>query len=637
MQSEYCIRGRIIHLFSRFIGVALVLFITFLGASIITASTNGVGGTDRIELSNNPNEAPLLNDANTGTDLLTNRMKVLTATSSLVDMANEDVIQPVKPTVMVIRSAPDKGSDKACEPVIGLSYKNSTPCWPQVVLPPKGAPNIVYIVLDDVGFGQIGCFGGPIQTPNIDKLAAGGLRYNNFHTTALCSPTRTCLLTGRNHQSAGMGLISEYATGYPGYNGNLSHNTATLAEMLKANGFNTFALGKWHLAPSQTSPGAGPFDNWPTNRGFDKYYGFLGGETNQWYPYLISGTTNVEPPATPEEGYHLTNDLVDHAIDDIRDQQNVALGKPYFVYFATGACHAPHQAPREYIDMYKGKFDKGWDAVRNETLARQKAMGIVPQNTVLPPRNPGIQAWNDLNESQKRLYAREQEVFAGFLTHTDAQIGRLLDYLNSTGQLDNTMIYVVSDNGASQEGLQNGLSNAYMYFNGVVQNVTSLLPHIDELGGTKSYNHYAMGWAMAGNTPDRMYKQDTYEGGVHDPMIVYYPALIKDKGGIRTQFTHAVDLVPTVLDVLGLKAPEIYNGYPQKPIEGVSFASTFNDSNANTGKYIQYFEMLGKRGLWYNGWKAVAYHKKGADWNKDTWELYNMTADSSEAPDQNLV
>ncbi|MDD1741700.1 MAG: arylsulfatase [Methanotrichaceae archaeon] len=491
----------------------------------------------------------------------------------------------------------------------------------------------MYIVLDDVGFGQLGCFGGPIETPNIDKLAATGLRYSNFHTAAMCSPTRACLLTGRNHHSASIGLVTDIPTGYDGYNMNISHNIATLAEMLKANGFNTFAIGKWHLAPSSISSGAGPFDNWPTSRGFDKYYGFLGGWTNQWYPDLTSDTTRVEPPATPEECYHLTNDLVDHAIQNIRDQQAVAPGKPYFLYFAPGAGHAPHQAPRKYIDMYKGKFDKGWDVIRNETLARQKAIGIVPQNTELPPRNPGIQAWNDLNDSQKKVYAREQEVFAGFLTHTDAQIGRLLDYLNSTDQLNNTMIVLVSDNGASPEGYYNGLSNAYLYFNNMVEDIPSILAKIDELGGPKSYGNYAMGWAMAGNTPDRMYKQDTYEGGVHDPMIVSYPALIEDKGGIRNQFTHAIDIVPTVLEVIGLNAPDVYNGHHQKPIEGISFTPTFNDSKAITGKYVQYYEIFGKRALWYNGWKAVAYHQPGRDFNKDIWELYNITSDNSEVHD----
>lgn len=627
----------------RYIEVSLFLFVALLGASFVAVSAQEAVGTENIKLNENQAEVQLSVDASSGTELLTNRRRPLTADSSLAEIAREDVISPAKPeTVLVIQSASEKeasdvDSGQACRPVVGLSYKNSTPCWPQVAQPPKGAPNVVYIVLDDVGYGQIGCFGGPIQTPNIDRLAEGGLRYSNFHTTALCSPTRSCLLTGRNHHSAGVALVTEWPTGYDGYTQNLSHNTATLAEMLKSNGFNTFCVGKWHLSQFQTSAGAGPFDNWPTSRGFDKYYGFLGGETDQWYPYLIDGTDEVQPPATPEEGYHLTDDLVDHAINDIRNQQTVAKGKPYFLYLATGACHAPHQAPREYIEMYNGTFDKGWDVVRNETLARQKAMGIVPQNTVLPPRNPGIQAWDSLNASQKRVYAREQEVFAGFLTHTDAQIGRLLNYLNSTGQLDNTMIFVVSDNGASQEGLQNGLSNAYLYFNGIVQSVPDILPFIDELGGPKSYPHYAMGWAMAGNTPYRMYKQDTYEGGVRDPMIVYYPALIKDKGGIRTQFTHAVDLVPTVLDVMGLNAPEVYNGYHQKPIEGVSFASTFNDSSASTGKYIQYFEMLGKRALWHNSWKAVAYHKEGADFNKDTWELYNTTENNNENPNQNLA
>jgi arylsulfatase len=606
-----------------------VLFIAILGTSIGPAFAQAAGGTDSNQLNENPVDARPVSDANTGTDLLTNRRKPLTADSSLAEVATEDVAYPERPErIMVVKAS----SNTECQPKIGLSYKDSTPCWPEVAQPPKGAPNVVFIVLDDVGFGQIGCFGGPIETPNIDRLAEGGLRYNNFHTTAMCSPTRACLLTGRNHHSVGIATITDVPTGYPGYYMNLSKNATTLAEILKENGFNTFAAGKWHLAPQNALTAAGPFDNWPTGRGFEKYYGVIGPETNQWYPDLVSGTTRVDPPATPEEGYHVSKDIVDQAIGFISDGQAVEPGKPYFLYLAFTAGHSPHHAPQEYIDMYRGRFDSGWDVVRNETLARQKAMGIVPENTELSPRTTGIPAWDDLSADQKRVYAREQEVYAGFLTHTDAQIGRFLNYLEGTGQLNNTMIVFISDNGASMEGGLNGTSNFYLYMNGIEENLTSLLSQIDELGGTKSYPHYAIGWAMAGNTPFKRYKQNTHEGGIRDPMIVYYPALIEDGGAIREHYTHAIDVVPTVLEVLGLEAPEVYNGHAQKPIEGISFAASLTDPDAKTEKYIQYSEMFGNRALWYNGWKATAYHKpeSGGDFVNDTWELYNTTADVSE-------
>ncbi len=576
-----------------------------------------------------------------GLEMVTNRRKVLTESSTLDDIVNEDVAAPQN-TVLVIQAANSKSSASAsvqngskCDnQKIGLTYKDSTECWPEKIQPPKGAPNVVYIVLDDVGFGHIGCFGGPIETPNIDRLAEGGLRYSNFHTTALCSPSRACFMTGRNHHSAGIGALTDMSVGYPGYNGNLSKNTATLAEMLQAVGYNTFALGKWHLVSTQDINAQGPYNNWPTGRGFDHFYGFLQAQSNQWYPTLIDDTRQIKPPATPEEGYHLSQDLVDQAIKYVNDQQSAEPGKPYMMYLAFGACHSPHQAPREYIDKYKGKFDQGWDAVRNETLDRQKAMGIVPNDTALPQRNADVKAWDSLSSDEMRLFSRMMEVYAGFLDHTDYQIGRLIDYLENTDQINNTMIILVSDNGASMEGGTNGSFSEYMLFNSMPEeNVSFLLNKIDEFGGQMTFSHYPRGWAMAGNTPFKLYKQWTHEGGVHDPLIVYYPAEIKDQGGIRTQFTHAIDIVPTVLEVVGIEAPDVYNGIPQKPIEGVSMAYTFNQPDAPNQKNIQYFAMLGSRGIWYDGWKAVTAHPRGSGGNfdEDVWELYNLSQDVSES------
>ncbi|MDD4160890.1 MAG: sulfatase-like hydrolase/transferase [Methanothrix sp.] len=575
-----------------------------------------------------------------GLEMLTNRRKVLTESSTLADIANEDVVSPQE-TVLVIQAANSKSSvsdsqqnDSNCDKQkIGLTYKDSIECWPEKIQPPKGAPNVVYIVLDDVGFAHLGCFGGPIETPNIDRLAEGGLRYSNFHTTALCSPSRACFMTGRNHHSTGIGALTDMAVGYPGYNGNLSKNTATLAEMLQGVGYNTFALGKWHLVSFKDINSEGPFDNWPTGRGFDHFYGFLPAQTNQWTPDLVQDTKHIDPPATPEEGYHLSNDLVDQAIRYVDDQQSAEPDKPYLMYLAFGACHSPHHAPQEYIDKYKGKFDQGWDVVRNETLARQKEMGIVPANTELPPRNPGVKAWDSLSADEKRLFARMMEVYAGFLDHTDEQIGRLIDYLDETDQLNNTMIILTSDNGASMEGSTNGSFSEYMLLNQMPEeNVSFLLTKIDELGGPMTFPHYPMGWAMAGNTPFKLYKQWTHEGGVHDPLIIYYPAEIKDKGAVRTQFTHAIDIVPTILEVVGIEAPEVYKGIPQKPVEGVSMAYTFDQPDAQNRKDVQYFAMWGSRGLWYDGWKAVTMHphESGGNFDQDVWELYNLSQDVSE-------
>ena len=578
---------------------------------------------------------------NSGLEMVTNRRKALSESSTLADLANEDVVSPQKETVLVIQSANNESASVSqsgsCEgQKIGLTYKDSVACYPERVQPPKGAPNVVYIVLDDVGFGQIGSFGGPVETPNIDRLAEGGLRYSNFHTTALCSPSRACFMTGRNHHSTGIGALTDMAVGFPGYNGNLSHNTATIAEMLQSVGYNTFGLGKWHLVSFADINYDASFDNWPTGRGFDHFYGFLPAQTNQWYPDLVRDTTHIDPPATPEEGYHLSNDLVDQAIKYVDDQQSAEKGKPYFMYLAFGACHSPHHAPREYIDKYAGKFDQGWDAVRNETLARQKEMGIVPENTDLPPRNPGVKAWDSLSDDEKELFARMMEVYAGFLDHTDEQIGRLIDYLDETDQLNNTMIILTSDNGASMEGGMNGSFSEYLMLNLMpAENVSFLQSKMDELGGPMTFSHYPEGWSMAGNTPFKLYKQWTHEGGVHDPLIIYYPKEITDQGAVRTQFTHAIDVVPTILEVVGIEAPETYKGIPQKPIEGVSMAYTFDQPDAANQKSVQYFSMWGSRGLWYDNWKAVTMHphESGGNFDQDVWELYNLSQDFSEAHD----
>ena len=515
--------------------------------------------------------------------------------------------------------------------VIGRTYKESKPAWEPLPQAPAGAPNVIYLVLDDVGYAQLGCYGSEINTPNLDKLAANGLRYTNFHTTALCSPSRSALLTGHNHHSNHLGVIAEYATGYPGYDGRMPKSQATIAETLKQSGYSTFYVGKWHLTNYDEYSNAGPFERWPLGMGFERFYGFVGGETNQWFPHLASDNHNIETPT--RSAYHLTEDLTDRAIRLITEQKQVNADKPFFMNLAYGAAHAPLHAPKKYIERYKGKFDKGWDKVREETLARQKQMGIVPANTVLPPRNPDIKAWDELTADQRRLYARFQEVFAGFLTHADENIGRLISFLEETGQLENTIFIVVSDNGASQEGRLTGSFNEALYFNQIPDNEALNLKLIDEMGGPTTYPHYPMGWAMAGNTPFKMYKQNTHAGGNTDPFIIHWPRGIKDKGAIRTQYHHLIDVTPMVLEAIGLKQPQTINGVAQRPFDGGSMLYSLNGATAKSRHETQYFEMLGHRAIYHNGWKAIAWHERNSDWEKDKWELYKVDEDFNETND----
>ncbi|NJN05325.1 MAG: arylsulfatase, partial [Rhodobacteraceae bacterium] len=516
---------------------------------------------------------------------------------------------------------------------IGLTYKESTPDW-NPALPlraPEGAPNVLMIVLDDVGFGHLGCYGGQVQTPNLDKLAAGGLRYNNFHTTALCSPSRGALLTGRNHHAIGMAAITEAATGFPGSYGSIPKSAAFISETLRQNGYNTFAFGKWHLTPFTATTAAGPFDRWPLGQGFERFYGFLGGETDQWAPLLVQDNRFIETPSKP--GYHLTEDLVDRTITDIRDQQQANTGRPFFAYLALGANHAPLHAPKEFIEKYRGKFDHGWDKSREEIFNRQKKMGVIPGSAQLTPRDPLIRAWDALNETEKKVYCRLQEAYAGMLDHADHHLGRLLAALDEMGVRDNTLIMVVSDNGASQEGLQHGVTNTDRYRNFNPETVEEMAKHLDDIGSAATDPLYPMGWSLVGNTPFKKWKQDTHLGGNTDPFIVSWPARIKDAGGIRSQYHHLVDVVPTILEASGLPAPKSVNGVTQQPLSGVSMAYSFTDAGAQTRKKIQYYEMLGSRAIWSDGWVAVAWHKAGTNWDEDKWELYHTDEDFSQSND----
>jgi arylsulfatase A-like enzyme len=532
---------------------------------------------------------------------------------------------------------------------IGRTIEESSPAWPEPIRPKPGAPNVLFIVLDDTGFGQLGCFGSPINTPNINKLAKNGLRYTNMYTTALCSPSRSCMLTGRNHHSNGMACITEGSEGYPGANGAIPFENGFLSEMLLSHGYNTYAIGKWHLTPAEQVSAAGPYDRWPLGRGFQRYYGFLGGDTHQYYPDLVYDTHQVEPPKTPEEGYHLTPDLVDRAISFVADSKQLSPDKPFFLYFATGAQHAPHQVPKEWADKYKGKFDDGWDAYRQKVFARQKELGVVSQNTILSRHDPDVQDWNKLSADERKLYARMMEVFAGFLEHTDHHIGRLIDFLDKTGELDNTLIMLISDNGASAEGGPNGSVNENKFFNNVPDDLKQNLAAIDELGGPKYFNHYAWGWTFAGDTPFKRWKRETYRGGVSDPFIVHWPKGIRAKGEIRTQFAHAIDMVPTVLEAFDIEPPRQVRGVTQSPIEGVSFAHTFDNANAPSKHHTQYFEMFGHRSLYHDGWRAVcpfpgpSFAEAKAGFGQLTltedklreldakgWELYNLKDDPAE-------
>ncbi len=513
---------------------------------------------------------------------------------------------------------------------VGRTLAESDPWFEEPPHPGTDKPNVVIVLLDDLGFAQLGCYGSTIATPNIDALAGKGLRYTNFHVTPLCSPTRAALLTGRNHHAVGMRAISNFNTGFPHMTGHISNHAATVAEVLHSEGYATFAVGKWHLAPMEQCSAAGPMDQWPLQRGFDRYYGFLDGETDQFSPSLTYDNHMIDPPATPSEGYHVSEDLIDKAIEFVHDSKGVRPDRPFFLYCAFGATHAPHQAPEEYLDRYRGTFDDGWDVARERWFATQLDMGLLPPDTTLAPRNPGVDAWNELPENQRLLAARLQEAFAAFLDHTDAQIGRLVDSLREMGQLDNTIITVLGDNGASQEGGPFGVLHEMKFFNGILETPDEAVEHLDEIGGPHSHSNYPWGWAQAGNTPFKWYKQNTHEGGVHVPLVVHWPDGISDAGALRTQFHHVNDVVATIYEALDVEAPTMFRGLEQMPVTGTSFAYSFDEPDEPTRKEVQYFEMVGHRGIWHDGWKAVTRHAAGTDFEDDDWELYHVAEDPSE-------
>jgi arylsulfatase len=528
---------------------------------------------------------------------------------------------------------------------IGRTVAESTPAFAPLPRPPDGAPNVVVIVLDDLGFAQLGCFGSDLTTPGIDALAAGGLRYNRFHVTAMCSPTRACVLTGRNHHAVGMGFLPDIPTGFPGYNGRIPPSAGMLPRILRDAGYNTFAVGKWHLTPRWEQSAAGPFVRWPLGFGFERYYGFLAGDTNQWTPELVQDNESVEPPRGPADGYHLTEDLADRAIRCIRDQQHASPGKPFFLYLATGAVHAPHQAPGEWIEPYRGRFDDGWEAWRERLFARQLELGVVPPGTELTERPPWVDDWAALPADRRRLFARQMEVFAGFLSHTDHQIGRVVDFLRDADLLDDTLVLLISDNGTSAEGGPVGSLNEHRFTHDIVDDVDDSIARIDDFGGIRGYNHYAWGWAWAGNTPLRLWKRYTWLGGVRTPLIAHWPARITTTGDVRAQFCHAVDLMPTILDAAGLAVPDAIDGVPQQPVDGASLLPTFADADAAASRSTQYFELLGSRAIYRDGWKATTDHVGdqltverealvgSRSFDDDRWCLFDLSTDFAEARD----
>ena len=516
-----------------------------------------------------------------------------------------------------------------------LDVRNTKPPAPFQVKAPEDAPNVVIILIDDLGFGATSTYGGPIKTPTMDELANNGLRYNNFHTTALCSPTRMAIKTGRNHHTCNTGSIMETATAYPGNTGALPNSVAPLAEMLRLNGYSTGAFGKWHETAAWETSVSGPFDRWPTHQGFDKFYGFIGGETDQWAPLIYDGVKKVNPPKM--ENYHFTTDMTNQAINWVKAQQSMTPDKPFFVYFATGAVHAPHHVSKEWSDKYKGQFDKGWDVVREETVRKMKENGIIPENTNLAPKPEDIKDWDKLTDNERKLFARQAEVFSGFMEMTDFEVGRLIDAIEEIGELDNTMIvFVAGDNGTSAEGGMVGMYNEMTYFNGVEEKVEDLIPLMDDWGLENTFPHMAAGWAVAFDAPFKWTKQVASDfGGTRNGMIIHYPKGVSEKNGIRTQFTHAIDIAPTVLEAAGLPEPKVVNGVPQIPIEGTSMVYSFNDADAAERHTIQYFEMFGNRAIYNNGWFARTIHR--APWqtanlpplDSDVWELYHVNEDFS--------
>ncbi|HWR69272.1 MAG TPA: arylsulfatase, partial [Desulfomonilia bacterium] len=549
---------------------------------------------------------------------------------ALVSSAAAQEVLPAPP-------APFKGQ-------IGLSVKDSKSDFPQPVKAPKGAPNIVIILLDDVGYGASSTFGGPCDTPTLDKLAKNGLRYTQFHTTSISSPTRASLLTGRNHHTVHTGNIMELATGYPGYDSVMGKDTATVAEVLKQKGWNTAWFGKNHNVPDWQNNQAGPFDLWPTGLGFEKFYGFIGAETDQWRPAVFDGTKPVEPYLGNPD-YNFDYDLADQAIEWVRAQKAVAPDKPFFLYYAPGATHSPHHPKKEWIAKYKGKFDQGWDKVREETLARQKKLGIVPANTKLTERSRGLPAWDSCNAEQKQLYAYMMEVYAGYLSQTDYNAGRVLDAIDKMGQTDNTLvIYICGDNGASGEGKVQGSYNELAMMNMIPEDYKEVLKQKDNLGTWKTHNHYPAAWAHAMNAPFQWVKTTaSHYGGTANGMAISWPAHIKDKGGIRTQWHHVIDIVPTMLEATGTEQPSMVNGVAQKPIEGVSMVYTFDNPKAPSTRHTQYFEVFAHRAIYHDGWLACTTPPYGGAWEDQTkfkrvdvingyqWELYNVDNDFSEA------
>ena len=520
----------------------------------------------------------------------------------------------------------------------------STPTFVEYPSPPPGAPNVVLVVLDDIGFAQLGCFGSPIETPNLDRLAAGGARYNRFHVTSVCSSTRACLLTGRNHHAVGMGLTQESVLGFPGYTGRIPRSAATAARILRDGGYNTMAVGKWHLAARGEYSASGPFERWPLGMGFERYYGFLGAETNQWAPELVRDNTAVDPPRPPDEGYHLTEDLVDEAIRMVQDQQQAAPGKPFLCYLATGAAHAPHHVTPEWVAPYRGRFDGGWEQYRRDAHERQLREGVVPPGTALTERPSWLPAWDALSGDERRLYARYMEVYAGFVTHADHHLGRFFDFVAARGILDDTLVMVVSDNGASAEGGRTGTLNESASWLGRFDDTATALARLDEIGGHATSNHYPLAWAWAGNAPFRLWKRYAWLGGTRTPLIARWPARIAEPGGVRPQFCHAVDVFSTILDAAGLEPPATVGGVVQQPIDGASLLPTFDDPAADEIRRLQYFELAGSRGIYVDGWKATTDHvanqfgereliEGSHDFDTDRWSLFDLTADFSEAHD----
>ena len=515
---------------------------------------------------------------------------------------------------------------------IGRTLEDSEAWFPEPPHPGEDAPNVIFVLLDDTGFAQFGCYGSEIDTENVNSLAQNGLQFTNFHVTPLCSPTRASLLTGRSQHAVGMRGVSNWQSGFPHQLGHISNHAGTIAEVLSSKGYATFCTGKWHLAPMEDTSAAGPFDQWPVQRGFDRFYGFLEGETDQFHPELTVDNHYIDPPKSPEEGYHLSEDLVDQLLRMISDSKGIRPDRPFFAYLPFGATHAPHQAPPKYLEKYRGAFDEGWDVMRERCYQKQIELGVIPEGTQLAPRNPGVDAWEDLPENQQKLAARLQEAFAAFLDHTDDQIGKLVDGLSAMGQLDNTILLVLADNGASQEGGPFGVMHEMKFFNGILESPDEAIERIDDIGGPRSHTNYPWGWAQCGNSPFKWYKQNTHEGGVHVPLVFHWPKGLNEEqaGSLRNQFVNVSDIVPTIYELIGISAPEQIKGFDQMPITGHSFVNILADSEAPATNTLQYFEQNGSRALVAGEWKAVCKHEAGADFDTEPWELYHLADDMSE-------